>query len=192
MKYIAQYIKKICPEVVVTNSKTTESMYYQMEHNFVVRLSEHIGCYEKGKISIVKSFNTEDFIVMIDTSPFPMVKNREEVKRMIKNLYEFSVLTSLSKEYHTAKQKAELEAITEWDKFWSKACQLTANARFLTAEQKSIIKKYFNKGIRGESMINNIKKIKPTTPIENIEEMFGKIYETEIKEKTEETECGRK
>ena len=91
MKYIAQYIKKICPEVVVTNSKTTESVYYQMEHNFVVRLSEHIGWYEKGKISIVKSFNTEDFIVMIDTSPFPMVKNREEVKRMIKNLYEFSV-----------------------------------------------------------------------------------------------------
>lgn len=187
MKYIAQYIKKICPEVVVTNSKTTESVYYQMEHNFVVRLSEHIGWYEKGKISIVKSFNTEDFIVMIDTSPFPMVKNREEVKRMIKNLYEFSVLTSLSKEYHTAKQKAELEAITEWDKFWSKACQLTANARFLTAEQKSIIKKYFNKGIRGENMINHIKKIKPIMPIENIKEMFSKIYETEIKEKTEET-----
>lgn len=186
MKYIAQYIKKLCPDVVVTNSKTTESVYYQMNANFVVRLSEHIGWYEKGKISIVKSFNTEDFIVMIDTSPFPMIKNREDVKRMIKNLYEFSVLTSLSKEYHTAKQKAELEAITEWDKFWSKACQLTSNARFLPSEHKSVIKKYFNKGIRGENMINHIKKVKPTTPTETVKDMFVKLYETVKEEKKEE------
>ena len=123
---------------------------------------------------------------MIDTSPFPMIKNREDVKRMIKNLYEFSVLTSLSKEYHTAKQKAELEAITEWDKFWSKACQLTSNARFLPSEHKSVIKKYFNKGIRGENMINHIKKVKPTTPTETVKDMFVKLYETVKEEKKEE------
>ncbi len=183
MRYIAQYIKKLCPTVVVTASKTTESEYYQMEHNFVVRLSKHIGWYEKGQISIVKSFNTDDFIVMIDKSPFPMVKKREEVKRMIKDLYEFSVLTSLSKEYHTVKQKAELEAITEWDKFWSKACLLTSSARFLPSGHKAILKDYFNKGIHGENMINYINKLKPTTPSERISEVLDKILETTLKEK---------
>ena len=178
MKYIGQYIKKLCPEVVITKTKTTESIYYDMGHNFIVRLSQHIGRYTKGKISIVKSFNTKDFIVMIDTSPFPMVKNREEVKTMIKNLYEFSVLTSLSKEYHVAKAKAEIESLTDWENFWTKVCQLTTNARYLSTEQKGMIKKYFNKGIRGELMINSIKKIKPVTSVESIREQFTKILET--------------
>lgn len=178
MKYIGQYIKKLCPEVVITISKTSESVYYNMGHKFNVRLSQHIAQCTKGKISIVKSFNTEDFIVMIDTSPFPMVKNREEVKRMIKNLYEFSVLTSLSKEYHVARAKAEIESLTDWDIFWSKVCQLTTNARYLNTEQKEVIKNYFNKGIRGELMINKIKKIKPVTSVESIREQFTKILET--------------
>ena len=185
MKYIAQYIKKLCPEVVVTNSKTTESVYYQMGHNFVVRLSEHIGWSEKGKISIVKSFNTDDFIVMLDTSPFPLVKTRKEVRLMIKNLYEFHIVSSLSKEYHTSKHKAELESITEWDKFWSKACQCTPNARYLGSETKGVISRYFKKGIRGEAMINYIKKIKPITTVDTVKEMFSKIYEEFKKEKTE-------
>ena len=182
MKYIAQYIKKLCPDVVITNSKTTESVYYQLEHNFVVRLSAHIGWYEKGKVSIVKSFNTDDFIVMVDTSPFPLVKTRKEVKILLKSLYEFTKLTSLSKDYHTAKQKLELESIVEWDKFWSKACQLTPNARYFTNEQKAVLKKYFNKGVRGESMINHIRKIKPVTATETIKEMFVKIFEEKKKE----------
>lgn len=183
MKNIARYIKKLCPSVVITNSKTTESVYYQMEHNFVVRLSEHIGWYEKGKISIVKSFNTDEFVVMIDTSPFPLIKTRKQVIALIKSLYEYSTLIALSKEYHTAKSKAELEAMTEWDKFWSRACQLTPNSRFLTTEVKAVIKKYFTKGIRGEAMINHIKKIKPTTSAESVKDMFEKICETEKKEK---------
>ena len=178
MKYIGQYIKKLCPEVVITKAKTTETVYYNMGHKFIVRLSQHIGQYTKGKISIVKSFNTEDFIVMIDTSPFPMVKNREEVKRMIKNLYEFSVLTSLSKEWQVAKAKTEIESLTDWEIFWSKVCQLTTNAYYLSTEQKGVIKNYFNKGIRGELMINNIKKIKPVTSVESIGEQFTKILET--------------
>ena len=186
MKYIAQYIKKLCPDVVITNSKTTESVYYEMGHNFVVRLSEHIGWYEKGKISIIKSYNTEDFIVMIDTSPFPLIKTRKEVREMIKNLYEFYMLSSLSKEYHAAKEKAELESITEWDKCWSKACQITPNARYLGTENKAIICKYFKRGIRGEAMIKHIKKIKPITTVETVKEMFTKIYETFKTEKTEE------
>lgn len=168
MKYIAQYIKKLCPDVIVSNSKTTESVYYQMSNNFMVRLSEHIGWYEKGKISIVKIFNDEDFIVLIDTSPFPLRKTRKEVKELIKTLYEVSQITTLSKEYHAAKQKAEIEAIVDWDKFWNKLCQLTTNARFLNAEQKNQIKKYFNKGLRGELMINAVKKFKPTTSVENV------------------------
>lgn len=65
MKYIAQYIKKLCPDVVITESKTTESTYYQMNNNFFVRLSEHIGWHEKGKISVIKIFNDEDFIVLM-------------------------------------------------------------------------------------------------------------------------------
>lgn len=178
MKYIAQYIKKLCPDVVVLNSKTTESVYYEMGHNFVVRLSEHIGWYEKGKISVVKSYNTDDFIVMVDTSPFPLIKNRKEVRQMIKTLYEINTLSSLSKEYHAAKQRAELESITEWDKFWSKACQITPNARYLGNEIRGILKKYFKKGIKGEAMINHIKKIKPITTAETVKEMFVKIYET--------------
>ena len=178
MKYIGQYIKKLCPEVVITNSKTTESVYYNMGHNFIVRLSKHIGWYEKGKISVVKSFNTDDFIVMVDTSPFPLIKTRKEVRATIKCAYEIAVLSSLSKEYHTAKTKAEIESLTDWEKFWSKACQLTANARYLSTEQKGMIKKYFNKGIRGELMINSIKKIKPITSIETIREMVTKLLET--------------
>ena len=149
-----------------------------MSHNFVVRLSEHIGWYEKGKISIVKSFNTDDFIVMVDTSPFPMIKDRKGVRTFLKNAYEISELTALSKEYHAAKQKAEIESITEWEKFWAKACQLTPNARYLGSEQKPIIKKYFNKGIRGETMISYIKKIKPATSLDTIKEMFNKLMET--------------
>lgn len=182
MKYVARYIKQLCPEVVITKSKTTESVYYQLGHNFMVRLSEHIGWYEKGKISIVKSYNTDDFIVMIETSPFPLIKTRKEVKSLLKTLYEVYSLTSLSKEYHSVKQKAELEAITEWDKFWSKVCQLTPNARYFANEQKAIIKKYFNKGIRGENMVNQIKKIKPVTTTESVKEMFVKLYETYKKE----------
>jgi hypothetical protein len=181
MKYIAQYIKKLCPEVIITNSKTTESVYYQMSNNFLVRLSSHIGWYEKGKISVIKSFNTDDFIVMIDTSPFPLIKTRKEVKLLIKTLYECAMLTSLSKEYHLAKEKAELESIKEWDKFWSRACQLTPNARYLSNEQKAVIKEYFEKGIIGENMINAIKKIKPRTMIDAVKEMFVKINE-ELKE----------
>lgn len=178
MKYIGQYIKKLCPEVVITNSKTTESVYYNMGHNFIVRLSKHIGWYEKGKISVVKSFNTDDFIVMVDTSPFPLIKTRKEVRAIIKNAYEIAVLSSLSKEYHAAKAKAEIESLTDWEKFWSKVCQLTANARYLNTEQKTLIKKYFNKGIRGELMVSSLKKIKPVTSVESIREQFTKILET--------------
>lgn len=149
-----------------------------MGHNFIVRLSRHIGWYEKGKISVVKSFNTDDFIIMVDTSPFPLIKTRKEVRAIIKNTYEIAVLSSLSKEYHAAKAKAEIESLTDWEKFWSKACQLTANARYLSTEQKGVIKKYFNKGIKGNFMINNIKKIKPITSVETIREMFTRILET--------------
>lgn len=182
MKYIAQYIKKLCPEVIITNSKTTESVYYQMEHNFVVRLSAHIGRYEKGNISIVKSFNTDDFIVMIDTSPFPMIKTRKEVKVLLKSLYEFTMITSLSKNYYAAKQKSELDGITEWDKFWSRTCQLTPNARYFTNDQKAVIREYFNKGLRGEDMIKFVKKLKIVTTAESIREMLVKIFEDLKKE----------
>ncbi len=175
MKYIAQYIKKLCPDVVITESKTTESTYYQMNDNFFVRLSEHIGWLEKGKISVIKIFNDDDFIVLIETSPFPLRKTRKEVKELIKNLYEVSQITALSKEYYAAKAKAELESLTDWEKFWSRVCQIAINARFLTNEQKSNIKTYFNKGIRGENMINVIKKFKPTTTIEYIKETFEKL-----------------
>ena len=178
MKYIAQYIKKLCPGVIIRNSKTTESVYYQMDHNFIIRLSSHIGWYDKGKISVIKSFNTDDFIVMLDTCPFPLIKTRKEVKTLIKSLYEIATLTSLTKEYINVKQKAELEAITEWDKFWSKVCILSPNARYLTNTQKDIIKKYFNRGLRGENMINYVKKIKPvTTTAEHIDEMFTTAFE---------------
>lgn len=182
MKYIARYIKKICPEVAVTKSKTSESEYFQMGHNFVVRLSEHVGWYEKGKVSVVKSFNTDDFIVLIDTSPFPLIKSRKEVKHLIKSLYEFSLITSLSKDYHLAKQKEELEEITEWDKFWSRACQLTPNARYLNNAQKVIIKKYFEEGIKGGVMIDFIKKIKPTTNVDTISIRFEKHLKRDEKD----------
>lgn len=177
MKYIAQYIKKLCPDVVITVSKTTESTYYQMNNNFSVRLSEHIGWYEKGKISVIKIFNDEDFIVLIETSPFPLKKTRKEVKELIKNLYEVSQVTTLSKEYYAAKAKAELESLTDWERFWSKVCQITSNARFLTNDQKTVIKKYFNKSIRGENMVNIVKKFKPTTPLEKINKTFEKLTE---------------
>lgn len=168
MKYIGQYIKKLCPEVVITNSKTTESVYYEMGHNFIVRLSRHIGLYEKGKISVTKSFNTDDFIVMIDTSPFPLIKNRKEVRETIKTAYEMYLLNTLSKDYHAVKAKAEIESLTDWDKFWSKVCSLTPHARYFTNPQKAVIKEYFNKGLRGECMIANIKKIKPVTSVESV------------------------
>ena len=175
MKYIAQYIKKLCPNVVIEESKTTESVYYQMGHNFVVRLSEHIGWYEKGKISVVKSFNTEHFIVMLDLSPFPLIKTRKEVKEMLKNLYEYNTLMGLSKDFHTAKQKAEIESLTDWDKFFSKTCGILANARYLSSLQKDILKGYFNKrGVRGERMLNVIKKIKPVTSVETVKEFLEK------------------
>jgi hypothetical protein len=76
----------------------------------------------------------------------------------------------------------ELEGITEWDKFWSKACQLTPNARYFTNGQKTVLKKYFDKGVRGESMINYIQKIKPVTTEKTINEMFVKIFEEKKKE----------
>ena len=177
MRYIAQYIKKLCPEVVISNSKTTESVYYQLDSDFVVRLSEHIGWYEKGKISVVKSFNTDDFIVMVDTSPFPVIKTRKEVKELIKTLYEVSRLSVLSKKYHTAKQKAEFDAITEWDKYFSRVCQITPNARYFGSSQKTVLRDYFNEGIRGEKMLNEIRKIKPTTSLETIKERFNRIIE---------------
>jgi hypothetical protein len=119
---------------------------------------------------------------MIDTSPFPLIKTRKEVREMIKNLYEFYVLSSLSKDYHAVKQKAELDTITEWDKFWSKACQMTSNARYLGNDIKVIICNYFKKGVKGELMINSIKKIKPLTNSAVVEKMFTKIYETLKKE----------
>lgn len=186
MKYLAQYIKKLCPDVVVTKSKTTESEYYEMGHNFIVRLSKHIGWSEKGKISIVKSFNTDDFIVMVESSPFPLIKTRKEVRLIIKTTYELSVLNALSKDYHSAKQKAELESLTDWEKFWSKICQLTPNARYLNNAQKDIIKEYFGKGIIGELMVNSVKKIKPTTSVTTIPLLFDKMLKT-IKEDKKET-----
>jgi hypothetical protein len=114
---------------------------------------------------------------MIDTSPFPLIKTRKEVRAIIKNAYEIAVLSSLSKEYHAAKAKAEIESLTDWEKFWSKVCQLTANARYLSTEQRGVIKKYFNKGIRGELMVSSLKKIKPVTSVETIREQFTKILE---------------
>lgn len=165
---------KLCPYAIVTHSKTTESVYYQMSHGFVVRLSEHIGGYEKNRVSIVKSFNTDDFIVTMDNCPFPLIKDRNDVKCLIKALYEYHTITSLSKDFRSKKQKLELETICDWDKFWTRVCSMTANARFLTKAQKDVIKKYFSQEIRGEKMINIIKKIKPTTSVESIEELFNK------------------
>lgn len=184
MKYIGQYIKTLCPKVVVNNSKTTESVYYDMGYNFIIRLSQHIGWNEKGTISIVKSFNTDDFIIMVDTNPFPIIKTRKEVRTFIKIAYEIAMLSSLSKEHYAKKVKAEIEALNDWEKFWSKACQLTANARYLNTEQKGIIKEYFNKGIKGELMIMNVKKIKPITSLETIKKTFTKILETLKRDKS--------
>ena len=76
-----------------------------------------------------------------------------------------------------AKAKAELESLTDWERFWSRVCQITSNARFLTNDQKTVINKYFNKGIRGENMVNIVKKFKPTTPLENINKTFEKLTE---------------
>lgn len=163
MKYIAQYIKKLCPDVVITHSKTTESVYYDMGHNFVVRLSCHIGWKDKGQISIVKSFNTDDFILMVDKSPFPLIKDRKSVKEFIRVNYETSTLLALSKIHHDTKKRLEFEGIDSWEVFWSQVCDRAPNARFLTPAQKLIIRKYFEEGLRGMKMLSVIKKMRPTT-----------------------------
>lgn len=175
MKYIAQYIKKLCPDVAIKKSNTTESVYYCMSHNFKVRLSEHIGYYEKGQISVIKSFNTDEYIVMVENCPFPIIKNRKEVNELIKNLYEISMLEEKTKEYYALKEKREIDSITEWDIFWNKACVVTSNAYYLSKSQKEIIKEKFNDGLRGEEMINIVKKIKPSMAIEAVRLIFEKV-----------------
>lgn len=177
MKYIERYILKICPTAVVMKSKTTESVYYELADGFTIRLSEHIGWYAKDKVSIVKAFNTSDFIVILGSSPFPLIKSRKEVKEMIKALYENHVITSLAHKFHEEKKKSELESIDDWGTFWCKACEQTANARYLGTELKNIIKEYFNDGLHGEKMINEIRNIKPTTDASCVKKRFKKIME---------------
>ena len=172
MRYIEQYIKKLCPKVVVTNSKTTESKYYHMGYNFVVRLSEHIGGFEKNCISIVKSANAEDFIVIIDKSLYPLIKSRNEVKEMIKSLYEYTKVMTLENDYLTKSERESFERIDEWDKYWNKVCGIAYNAIYLSKCQKKVIKKNFDNGVKGEEMLKIVKKIKPTTPVEEIEKLF--------------------
>ena len=172
MKYIGQYIRQICPEVEVVKSKTTESVYYRMGNGFIVRLSEHIGSFCKSGISIVKSFNTNDFIVTVENNPFPLIKCRNEVKEMIKVLYEYHKLSYITKGFYEDKHRLELEMELEWEKFWDMVCKDCYNARYFTQPQKLLIRKYFDGGLRGLKMVECIKRIKPRTSIESIEDIF--------------------
>lgn len=174
MKYIGQYIKKLCPEAIVSHSKTTESVYYDLGNDFIIRVSEHTGYHHKEKMSIVKSFNTEDFIVMLGNFPFPLVKTRKEVKELIKIYYELSVISKLTKNFREKKRKETLDNMTDWGCFWSFACQNLPVAIYLNKQQKTIIKEYFDKGVVGENMCKLINKIKPSTTLDVIENMFEK------------------
>lgn len=179
MKYIEQYIKKLCPEVKISKSKTTDSVYYTLGHNFIVRLSNHYGNNHKENISVVKSFNTDDFIVTFNNSRFPLIKTRKEVKELIRVHYELCAVTDLTNEAQRVKRKATVEGLADWGSFWSYVCQNIPIAVYLSKQQKSVIKKYFERGFVGENMCHLIKKIKPITEISTIKNMFEKELERE-------------
>lgn len=115
MKYIIeQYIKKLCSDAVINLSDSAESIYYNMGHNFIVRLSSHTGMLGKSSTSVVKSFNTDDFIIMIDKTPYPLIKVQKEYRGLIRVGYEMSTLKELAEKHVKEKKEMDIEGLTDW------------------------------------------------------------------------------
>lgn len=184
MKYIIQYIKKLCPSVEVTYSKTTESTYYDFGCDFVVRLSDHIGIGKNSQISITKAYHSDKYIVMVETSPFPLIKDRKEVKEFIRATYEVFSMRKIMTEHNKLKAMEELDKTELWGDYWSKVCTLYPLARFFTTGQKIRFKEYRDKGVSGKEIFSILKDIKPTTELGVIDgrlkkALLKKVSETE-------------
>lgn len=175
MKYIAQYIKKLCPDVSVKHSETSDSTYYRMTRKLTIRLSDHIGHKDKNIISVVKSFNTDNFIVMYNGSPFPFVKERKEVNEMIRTVYEMAVVNERTEKYDSDKKKDEIEALTDWGDLFGRICSMIPHACYLSKEQRNKLKECFNDGMKTEKIIAAISKIKPSTTLERTVEIIDEM-----------------
>lgn len=178
MRYIAQYIKKLCPCVSIKESKTTDSKYYHMEHGFEVRLSEHMGHYKDKRLSIVKPINSDNFIVIVEKNPYPLLLTRNEVKNQIKVLYDYFKLKELSSAYYTAKAKHDFETTMDFGDYWSIVISKKPLLQAIVSKSlKKLYREAFEKGLKGYDLYNVITKTKLDTRESSAKEWIEKAFE---------------
>lgn len=178
MRYIEQFIKKNYPSVSIKESKTTETKYYHLDDNITIRLSCHVGMCRKKHLSIVKSFGNDMFVVFVEDSPHPLIKNRKEVKTFIKSFYEMLSTRKMAKTYNEAKKAESFEKISQWDVYWNTIVTRYPKVTLLKKEQKNLFREFFEKGLRGKKLYDIIKKTQPDTEITHIQTKLESILKT--------------
>lgn len=105
-KYLTDELGANCKK-----SQTTESEYYQLGPYFI-RMSDHIGKYEEGRIEILIPFNDSNTFIIQNNSTISVLKSLKEVKQFLQSLLFVSQMCLNTITTNSDELKEQIEKLT--------------------------------------------------------------------------------
>lgn len=98
MKYIKKFVCELSDNVVISESRKSDSVYITLDDGFVVRLSDHESVMPNSvSLDIISLWKRKDFLLFVGPTHIPLVKTREELKNHIKITHENWLLNKLKR-----------------------------------------------------------------------------------------------
>lgn len=174
MKFLVDFLKKEYPNANIVKAITTDSVYFYLEHNISVRVSNHYG-HNDDTITIIKAHNTNQYVVTMCKNPYPIIKDRREIKNYVKTAIEVITLQNMVEQHTTNVLEYNISTICDWALYWGKVCSFCRKCSTFTKSQKEIIKKYFeNEEICKLKLYNAVKGMTKDTESDVIEKELKK------------------